>query len=532
MRLDPFGWFRRDRAPRAGRIEVTDAAVGKRLDFIGLRESDLGVVAAWEPECMAHLDRLIDRFYAHVLGHAETKAVLARHTTVERQRAVLGPYLATMFSGVIDDAYVAMRRRVGVVHDDIDLDANWYVGMYEVIRRDVMDLLAESGATARDLVVFGESFSRVIQVDIALVLGALLDSRLGKIHDTARDREASAAVTLIEEADQVLTALASRDLSARMRGTYTGRFAHVKDAINTAAENLQGALSEVARTSEQVSRASEQVGNVSGSLAESATEQASTLEQISASLAELGGIADKNQQIVVQTRELTEQARVIAADGTTRVHRLATGMREIDKATRESARIVKTINEIAFQTNILALNAAVEAARAGEVGRGFAVVAEEVRSLAARSAEAARQTTAVIEEAVRRVSDGVNLHEGVVDAFDEIVMRVGCASEVVGEIATSAAAQSQSIKQLTVAADQVANTTQYVAGTSEETAAAAEELRAQAGALRTMLGTFNTTSTSRARAPAPRAPAPRAPAPPPARPAGRCPVAHGSPSAR
>jgi methyl-accepting chemotaxis protein len=512
MALEFLHWARRTRAASPGQIAVTDPEVHKRLVFVGITEEDLGVLHAFRSVAEAGLDRLIDRFYAHVLGTPETSAILHQRSSVERQRGILGPYLLTMFDGVIDDAYVDKRRRVGVVHDDIDLDASWYVGMYEVIRRELIAQVTADGAPAREITRFAAALSRLIQVDIALVLGALMESRTRKIRESEIKKEHASAIAFIDEADRVLTAIAARDLTARMNGAYEGRYARIQTALNTAAERLSCALREAEGSAGQVSRGSDRVNSVAAALASSATEQASTIEEISASLAEIAGIADKNRQTVAQTLELTEQARLVAADGTARVHKLADGMRQIEEATRESARIIKTINEIAFQTNILALNAAVEAARAGEVGRGFAVVAEEVRSLASRSAEAARQTTSVIEDAVARVTDGVSLHEGVVEAFDEIVMRVGCATEVIGEITSAATSQSLSIQQITQAVDQVATTTQHIAGTSEESAAAASELCGQATSLKKLLGVFTLPEAGAARSAAVTRPAAR-PAP-------------------
>jgi methyl-accepting chemotaxis protein len=192
-----------------------------------------------------------------------------------------------------------------------------------------------------------------------------------------------------------------------------------------------------------------------------------------------------------EAQSLVESARTSVNQGVEGIQRLSGAMDQIKASSDSTARIVKTIDEIAFQTNLLALNAAVEAARAGDAGKGFAVVAEEVRNLAMRSAEAAKQTATLIEESVRNAGHGVTLSSDVVTHLGEIHLRVNKVGEVMAEISAASDQQNQGVSQINVAVEQMNAVTQQVAASSEESASAAEELSSQAARMRDLVGQFH-----------------------------------------
>ncbi len=262
---------------------------------------------------------------------------------------------------------------------------------------------------------------------------------------------------------------------------------------------------------EQSSSAARQVSTSAQSLAEGASEQAASLEETSASLEELTSMTKRNAENATQAKDLSAQTRAAADAGTTDMEQMKAAMEAIKVSSGEIAKIVKTIDEIAFQTNILALNAAVEAARAGEAGMGFAVVAEEVRSLAQRSAQAAKETAAKIEDSVSKSEHGVNLSGKVAQSLQQIVERARKVDALVIEIATASNEQSQGIGQVNTAVSQMDQVTQSNASNAEESAAAAEELNAQSaeinrivGDLGALVGTSNL-GTAPAASPAPQA---------------------------
>ena len=231
---------------------------------------------------------------------------------------------------------------------------------------------------------------------------------------------------------------------------------------------------------DQTSAAAGQVSSSSQSLAEGSSEQAASLEETSASLEEISGMTKRNAENAVQAKDLAGQTRTAADTGAADMEEMKRAMDAIKGSSDDISKIIKTIDEIAFQTNILALNAAVEAARAGEAGMGFAVVAEEVRNLAQRSAQSAKETAGKIEDSVKKSDHGVRICGKVAQSLGEIVGKARQVDTLVAEIAQASKEQTQGIEQVNTAVSQMDKITQSNAAGAEESAAAAEELSAQA----------------------------------------------------
>ena len=299
-----------------------------------------------------------------------------------------------------------------------------------------------------------------------------------------------AVIDPVNEAARVLEEVANRDLSARVTGDYRGDHAKIKESLNAAVGNLDEALQQVSLAVEQVAAASGQIGSGSQSLAQGASEQASSIEEIGSSLQEVTSQTRQNAGNAKEARTLAEGARGSANQGLESMGRMSAAIDRIKASSDATAKIVKTIDEIAFQTNLLALNAAVEAARAGDAGKGFAVVAEEVRNLAMRSAEAAKTTANLIEESVQNAENGVALNGEVLTKLQEINEQANRVGVVMGEIASASDQQAIGIDQVTSAVDQMSQVTQSQAANSEESASMAEELSGQAEELRSMVTRF------------------------------------------
>jgi methyl-accepting chemotaxis protein len=306
-----------------------------------------------------------------------------------------------------------------------------------------------------------------------------------------------AVVEPIEEAAAVLKRVADRDLEARMTGEYQGDFATIKISLNRAVEQLDQAMAEVAASADEVASAAEQIAAGSQELAEGTSEQASSLEEVSSSLQELASMASQNAGSANEAEKMADDATGSTADGARAMERLSTTVQRIKESSDATGRIVKTIDEIAFQTNLLALNAAVEAARAGEAGKGFAVVAEEVRNLAMRSADAAKETAALIEQSVSSAEEGVAVQAEVVDRLGAIRTGVTRVREVMTEIAAGSHQQTDGVNQINRAVDEMNAVTQRSAASSEESASSAEELSGQSERMRALVATF-TLSAGRA----------------------------------
>lgn len=262
------------------------------------------------------------------------------------------------------------------------------------------------------------------------------------------------------------------------------------ESFSIMANNLNEAMGDINSAAEQVASGSRQISDSSSSLAEGSAEQASSVEELTASIEEISSQTELNAQNAEQANELAEDAKSNAVQGNTRMKRMLEAMEDINESSANISKIIKVIDEIAFQTNILALNAAVEAARAGQHGKGFAVVAEEVRNLAARSANAAKETTDMIESSIDKTEAGTKIAKDTAEALNEIVDGVEKVANLVDDITAASNEQASGIEQINQGVVQVSDVVQNNSATSEESAAASEELSSQAELLRETVSRF------------------------------------------
>lgn len=296
--------------------------------------------------------------------------------------------------------------------------------------------------------------------------------------------------TYVSEITQVLGEIAASNLDVGITSEYKGDFSAIKDALNLIAASLNEVMGEIGNASDQVAAGSRQVSDGSQALSQGSTEQASAVEELTASITQIAAQTKQNAVNAGQASELANHARVNADQGNQFMQAMLRSMHEINDSSSSISKIIKVIDEIAFQTNILALNAAVEAARAGQHGKGFAVVAEEVRNLAARSASAAKETTAMIEGSIAKVEDGTRIANETAGALTKIVDGVAKAADLVGEIATASSEQANAIFQINKGVEQVSQVVQTNSATAQQSAAASEELNGQAEVLKEMVGNF------------------------------------------
>ncbi len=294
----------------------------------------------------------------------------------------------------------------------------------------------------------------------------------------------------ITEISEVLSKVADGNLNVGITNDYRGEFIVIKDSINHIVDSLNDVLSEINSAAEQVASGTHQVSSGSQALSQGATEQASAIEELSASVTEIASQTKQNAMDAGRANTISTETREHALTGNSQMSAMLSSMNEINQASANISRIIKVIDDIAFQTNLLALNAAVEAARAGQHGKGFAVVAEEVRNLAARSANAAKETTAMIEGSMQKAAEGTRIANETAQALNKIVEGVERASDLVNAIATASNEQATGVAQINRGIEQVSQVVQTNSATAEESAAASEELSGQATLLKDMVGRF------------------------------------------
>ena len=297
---------------------------------------------------------------------------------------------------------------------------------------------------------------------------------------------------IIGDLGQGLEAIAQGDFTVTStnqelyQGDYTALLASIKELI----VRQNGTMRQIGLSAEQVAAGSEQVSAGAQALSQGATEQASSVEELAATISEISDQIGETSKNAGEARQKVDEAGAMMVQCDRQMKEMVAAMGEISENSQQIGRIIKTIEDIAFQTNILALNAAVEAARAGEAGKGFAVVADEVRNLAGKSAAASKDTSALIEAAVQSVERGAGIANTTAATMDTVAENSKATAKMVEKIAEAAQQQAVSIAQVSQGIDQISSVVQTNSATAEESAASSEEMSAQAQTLKDLVGQF------------------------------------------
>ena len=297
-------------------------------------------------------------------------------------------------------------------------------------------------------------------------------------------------IAYIEELSELLRQIGTGDFRLTFKQSYEGEFAMVKDALMYTTEMVKDTLIQISMAADQVASGSDQVSSGAQALSQGATEQASSIEELSATMNDISDQIKQTAENATKAKAIALEASHATTYGQEQMEHMVEAMEDISRTSNEIGKIIKNIDDIAFQTNILALNAAVEAARAGNAGKGFAVVADEVRNLASKSAESAKNTSILIESALRAIEKGTHIVNSTAKSLEDIVRGSEQSTEIIQYIADASNEQAQAMSQVNLGVEQISAVVQTNSATAEEEAAASEELSAQAQLLKELMSNF------------------------------------------
>ena len=496
---------------------TSDISLGARLSFIKLDEKSRSALRAMAPVLRKDLPGAIDGYFSQFQSFSETRAAYRDGSAKSRQSS----HLEALVSGQIDEGFARDAKAVGEAQARAEVDPCYIIGGYAsllepLIRAAIVGRWPKgfmggkrdaAGECAESVVALVKA--ALVDIDLCLaghrsVTGMGGHAEFDAIAAAAEDQE-----RIIHALGEALGRLSKGDLTAEMSGSFAADYQALKSDFNTAVAALREAMSAVVANTDGIRNGADEIAHASDDLSRRTEQQAASLEQTAAALDQLTATVKKSAEGARQASDVVDEAKGEAEHSGAVVRQAVAAMGEIEKSSHQISQIIGVIDEIAFQTNLLALNAGVEAARAGEAGRGFAVVAQEVRALAQRSAEAAKQIKGLISASSAQVGSGVELVGQTGDALNRIVTKVAEIDTLVSEIAASAQEQAVGLSQVNTAVNQMDQVTQQNAAMVGQSTAATHTLRKEAADLIRLVSAFRIGAPPASARPAPRAAAPR-----------------------
>lgn len=462
-----------------------------RLDFIGIDDAARQRLQSLSSIVERSIGPALDTFYTKVRETPETAAFFSDESHLQSAKSRQVNHWGIIAAGAFGDNYVNGVNKVGMAHARIGLEPSWYIGGYGlIIEQLIASVLAEkwpelnkknkttSDETAADIAVLVKSALLDMDYAISVYLKALADER-ERARAERRKAETDRQMALDALAN-ALSELATGDLEVRLSDDIPDEFVEMAHSYNQAVESLRVTLQSSRRTSEKIVDGISKITEATGELSDRTVKQAASLEQSSAALHELTESVRSAAESSENASSIVSGAQADARTSGELVANAVTAMGEIEKSSDQIARIIGVIDEIAFQTNLLALNASVEAARAGDAGRGFAVVAQEVRALAQRSADSAREIKQLISDSQGHVNQGVSIVGQTGEALSKIINRIEEIAGIVTQIANQSREQSIGLDEVSTAINDMDQITQHNSSMAENTSEAMNTLNDEA----------------------------------------------------
>lgn len=453
-----------------------------RLHYYGLQAADKAALSGIRRVLAANIDATLTRFYAKISALPAMAGLFANREHMSRARSAQREHWLGVFTNGIDEAYARRAVNIGHAHARVGLEPQGYIGSYAMIMEEMVQAMVAPGwrrflPWRRTLAKRLSLFVKVGLLDMDLALSAYSADREEKIRQ------------VVERLGAALALVANSDLSRGVE-SLPPEFAKIQTDFNAAMAALSGVLSSIIDGAGVISSGTQEILSATSDLAQRTEQQASSLEQTAAAMNDVTSIVRETASHAADAKTSIGTAHGKAMEGGQVVQRAVDAMGAIEKSSEQIGQIISVIDGIAFQTNLLALNAGVEAARAGEAGKGFAVVANEVRALALRSAEAAKDIKDLITASAQQVSSGVQLVGDAGKVLTDIVEQIGELRTAIEEIAQSAEAQAANISQINATVSDMERLTQQNAAMVEESTAAARSLAEQTASLESAVQRF------------------------------------------
>ncbi len=475
--------------------------LAERLSFMEIDERTRADLLRIKPILDEEMPRALSIFYDKIRAEPAVSRFFSSDAQMNGAKTAQAGHWANIASGEFNEAYLEGVTTVGRTHARIGLEPRWYVGGYALLADEVVRSLAVrlrkrvslGGKThAEDLGRVIGAFVKAVLLDMDIAITVYIEAA-----EEARRKEEAARRTMEGERqvamaaiEQALARLAEGDLAVRVEADVAPQFQKLKGDFNKAAETLEAAMRTVSEKTAGISCASSEVSHAADDLSRRTEQQAASLEETAAALDEITSTVRQSTDGARKARDSVAEATAEAQASGEIVRRTVEAMNGIEGSSKQISQIIGVIDEIAFQTNLLALNAGVEAARAGEAGKGFAVVAQEVRALAQRSAEAAKEIKTLISTSTAQVDEGVTLVGRTGDALQRIVERVSAINGLIASISSSTEEQSTGLGEVNTAVNQMDQVTQQNAAMVEQTSAASRSLAQDADDLSRLVAQF------------------------------------------
>ncbi|WP_160007034.1 globin-coupled sensor protein [Rhizobium sp. 18055] len=486
--------------------QQSDNGLKQRLDFIELDDGARASLREMRPAISELLGAALDRFYGKLARTPAVAGFFADKSHMNHAKTRQQAHWDNLAGGNFDEAYVKGVVTVGKTHARIGLEPRWYIGGYALLMSDLikglMDKQWPSMFARQQGRVLADKLTAVVKAamldmdySISVYLETLEEKRL-KLEDERVKAEADQAMAL-DHLRRGLEALSRGDLEAVLPTDLPGNFKDMGDDYNRAVAALRASFASVRATSGEILRGTDVIAKGSDDLALRTAQQAAGVEESSAALQQLSVSVGQTASNAEKASDAVRETQQKAKNSGELVTSAVSAMAGIEKSSTEITKIIAVIDEIAFQTNLLALNAGVEAARAGEAGKGFAVVAQEVRQLAQRTADAAKEIKRLISESTVQVNQGVDIVSSTGESLSDMINRIDIINNFVADIAAAARDQATGVNEVSVAIRNMDTITQQNSGMVERTSSETRRLRSEVEGLVGLLERFRIDSTGR-----------------------------------